>query len=107
MHSHITPPSAFPCTQCGLCCKHVHVAAETQFLDRGDGTCRHYDATSKGCTIYAERPDICRVDRQYAVRYAQQYTWDEYVTLNLQVCTYLQAQEEPIVLQTIKTLPIH
>lgn len=107
MHSHITPPSAFPCTQCGLCCKHVHVAAETQFLDRGDGTCRHYDATSKGCTIYAERPDICRVDRQYAVRFAQQYTWDEYVTLNLQVCTYLQAQEEPVVLQTIKTLPIH
>ena len=107
MHSHITSPSAFPCTQCGLCCKHVHVAAETQFLDRGDGTCMHYDATSKGCTIYAERPDICRVDRQYAVRYAQQYTWDEYVTLNLQVCTYLQAQEEPVVLQTIKTLPIH
>ncbi|KAB0481175.1 hypothetical protein SAMN04490202_3354 [Pseudomonas reinekei] len=107
MHSHITPPSTFPCTQCGLCCKHVHVAAETQFLDRGDGTCRHYDATSKGCTIYTERPDICRVDRQYAVRYAQHYTWDEYVTLNLQVCMYLQAQEEPVVLQTIKTLPIH
>ena len=107
MHSHITPSSAFPCTQCGLCCKHVYVAAETQFLDRGDGTCRHYDAASKGCTIYAERPDICRVDRQYAVRYAQQYTWDEYVTVNLQVCTYLQAQEEPVVLQTIKILPIH
>ncbi|MNF61520.1 YkgJ family cysteine cluster protein [Pseudomonas sp. WS 5406] len=95
-------PCAFPCNQCGLCCQHVHLAAETQFLDRGDGTCRHYDTISKGCTIYADRPDICRVDQQYAVRYAQQYTWDEYVTLNLQVCANLQAQEEQAVLLTIK-----
>lgn len=106
MHSYTPPLSAFPCTQCGLCCQHVHLAAETQFLDRGDGTCRHYDATSKGCTIYAERPDICRVDRQYAVRYAQQYTWDEYVTLNQQVCVILQAKEEQDVLQTIKVLTV-
>lgn len=92
MHSHTTP--SFPCTQCGLCCQLVYLAAETRFLDRGDGTCRHYDSASKGCTIYAERPDICRVDRQYTMRYAQQYTWDEYVALNLQVCVNLQAQEE-------------
>lgn len=93
MHSNTEPSSVFPCTQCGLCCKHVYLAAETQFLDRGDGTCRHYDSTGKNCTIYEERPDICRVDRQYTVRYCQQYTWDEYVTLNLQVCTILQEQE--------------
>ncbi|HBN8287768.1 YkgJ family cysteine cluster protein [Pseudomonas aeruginosa] len=84
----------FPCTQCGLCCQHVHLAEETRFLDRGDGTCRHYDSASRGCGIYAQRPDICRVDRQYTKRYAQQYTWDEYVILNLQVCAYLQAQEQ-------------
>lgn len=81
---------AFPCTQCGLCCQHVHLADETRFLDRGDGTCRHYDAASKSCTIYAERPDICRVDRMYALRYARQYTWEEFVALNLQVCTTLE-----------------
>ncbi|MEB0007246.1 YkgJ family cysteine cluster protein [Pseudomonas sp. RTB3] len=106
MSSDTTQLSVFPCTQCGLCCRHVYVAAETQFLDRGDGTCRHFDATNKGCTIYAERPDICRVDRQYAVRYAQQYTWDEYVTLNQHVCAILQAKEEQAVLQTIKVLPV-
>lgn len=82
------------------------MAPETQFLDRGDGTCRHYDLISKGCTIYAERPDICRVDRQYTIRYAQQYTWGEYVSLNLQVCSYLQAKEEEGVLQPIKVLTI-
>lgn len=93
MQANAAALSVFPCTQCGLCCKHVHLAAETQFLDRGDGTCRHYDAPSKGCSIYAERPDICRVDRQYTIRYCQQYSWDEYVALNVQVCDILQKND--------------
>lgn len=83
----------FPCTQCGLCCQNVHLAAETRFLDRGDGTCRHYDASSKGCGIYGERPSICRVDLQYQLHYARQYSWDDFVALNLAVCDTLQAQE--------------
>ncbi|MDU1922742.1 MAG: YkgJ family cysteine cluster protein, partial [Enterobacter sp.] len=29
----LTP--AFPCNQCGACCRHVNRASETQFLDRG------------------------------------------------------------------------
>ena len=97
MYSHTTPSSTFPCTECGLCCQHVNVAVETQFLDRGDGICRSYDVVTKHCTIYAERPDICRVDRQYLIRYAQKYTWDEYVALNLQACAYLQNQEVQII----------
>ncbi|WP_433767698.1 YkgJ family cysteine cluster protein [Pseudomonas putida] len=94
MHSHSAPANTFPCSQCGLCCQHVHLAEETRFLDRGDGTCRHFDTPGKRCTIYAERPDICRVDRQYTQRYAQHYSWDEYVTLNVQACTLLQDQAE-------------
>ena len=80
----------FPCTQCGLCCQRVNLADETRFLDRGDGTCRHYDVVNKSCTIYDERPAICRVDQMYALRYAHQYTWDEFVALNLQVCANLE-----------------
>lgn len=76
----------FPCTQCGICCQRVHWAKETKFLDRGDGTCKHYATDSKQCTIYAERPDICRVDRQYILHYADKHTWNEFVALNLQVC---------------------
>ncbi|WP_394682227.1 YkgJ family cysteine cluster protein [uncultured Comamonas sp.] len=83
----------FPCTQCGLCCQHVHLSHATQFLDSGDGTCRHYDSLSKGCSIYAERPDICRVDRQYVLHYVQQYSWKEFVDLNLQVCRHLQSTQ--------------
>jgi Fe-S-cluster containining protein len=82
----------FPCTQCGLCCQNVHRADETRFLDRGDGTCQHYDAASKLCAIYHERPDICRVDRQYDMHYATQTSWDDFVTLNLKICAILQGK---------------
>ncbi|HCL3953838.1 MULTISPECIES: YkgJ family cysteine cluster protein [Pseudomonas] len=85
--------NVFPCTRCGLCCQNVYLATETRFLDRGDGTCRHYNTSTKGCGIYKERPDICRVDRQYEMHYAQQYKWEEFVTLNLEVCTDLQKRE--------------
>ncbi len=83
----------FPCSKCGLCCQHVHLAEETRFLDRGDGTCRYYDATSRQCSIYNERPGICRVHQQYEQRYVQQYSWEEFVAVNLQVCTLLQTQQ--------------
>jgi len=84
--------SSFPCTQCGLCCQYVHLSQETQFLDRGDGTCMHYDAPTKACSIYTERPDICRVDRMYALHFVHQHTWDEFVALNLRVCAHLASQ---------------
>ncbi|WP_081596756.1 YkgJ family cysteine cluster protein [Cupriavidus sp. HMR-1] len=82
---------AFPCTQCGRCCENVNLSDETLFLDRGDGTCRHYDAASKACSIYSERPDICRVDRMYVLRYARLHTWDEFIALNLHACDQLQS----------------
>lgn len=82
--------SMFPCSQCGLCCQHVNLTSETRFLDRGDGTCRHYDAATKGCAVYTNRPDICRVDRQYDFNYAHLHTWDEFVVLNIEACELLQ-----------------
>lgn len=45
---------------------------------------------NKSCTIYAERPDICRVDKMYALHYEKKYHWDEFVTLNLQACANLK-----------------
>lgn len=80
----------FPCTRCGLCCQQVHLSDETRFLDRGDGTCRYFEDGSRGCAIYVERPDTCRVDRQYTLRYVQLYTCDEYVAANLAVCSALE-----------------
>ena len=83
----------FPCLQCGLCCQRVNLAEETRSLDRGDGTCRNYDAASKGCSIYDKRPDICRVNLQFELNYAHLYSWDEFVILNLVVCQQLMDVE--------------
>lgn len=90
----IDSTASFPCTQCGLCCKKVGLAPETRNLDRGDGACQYYDESSKGCSIYDTRPDICRVDRQYEINYSKTYQWDEFVAINLDVCRALQFEEE-------------
>lgn len=82
---------AFPCTQCGQCCRNVHLAVETRSLDRGDGACRHYSDADKRCMIYESRPDVCRVDRQYEMHYAEQYSWEAFVEANVEVCRVLQS----------------
>ncbi|WP_236614258.1 YkgJ family cysteine cluster protein [Stutzerimonas azotifigens] len=84
----------FPCDKCGLCCQRVNLAPETQFLNRGDGTCRHYDELEKGCGIYDQRPDICRVDRQYKLNYSKRYSWGDFVAANIEVCLALQAEAQ-------------
>jgi Fe-S-cluster containining protein len=93
----------FPCNRCGLCCQHVGLAPETRFLDRGDGACRHLDTVSKDCRIYEQRPDICRVDRQYTLNYSRSLSWEQYVALNLEVCSALQARTSLIT--TDRTTP--
>lgn len=80
----------FPCFRCGACCRHVNAAQETKFLDRGDGTCRHFDSINKNCSIYEHRPNICRVDLQYHLNYHHKYSWDDFIAINLQVCEQLQ-----------------
>ena len=80
---------AFPCSQCGLCCQQVNKSSLTDYLDRGDGTCRHLDVQRKQCSIYEQRPDICRIDKQFTLHYHIKYSWTEFVNLNTQVCKQL------------------
>lgn len=81
---------AFPCNGCGACCKSVHLSPEVSGLDRGDGVCRHFDDAASRCGIYERRPDICNVQKMYALRFARDYSWPDYVALNLQACASLQ-----------------
>lgn len=83
----------FPCTQCGLCCQKVGLSELTRDLDRGDGACKYFDDVNKSCTIYVSRPDICRVDLQYKINYSQDYSWGEFVELNLEACRKLELLE--------------
>lgn len=75
----------FNCTKCGACCRFVGKAmqdlkkaealgtklhpAQTLLLNfpfplTADGTCEKYDPEI-GCTIYEDRPVICRVNKMY------------------------------------------
>lgn len=79
----------FPCTACGKCCKNVDKSAETAFLDRGDGTCKHFDEKTNLCSIYESRPLVCRVDQYYKTYLSQVYTWEEFVKMNIEICNRL------------------
>lgn len=85
----------FPCTCCGACCRNVNLAAETRWLDRGDGCCLHYEERSKLCSIYEVRPDICRVDVQFKSNYQKSMDWVQFVNLNLQACELLRNSTPP------------
>ncbi|WP_439213357.1 YkgJ family cysteine cluster protein [Duffyella gerundensis] len=86
----MTHSPAFPCNQCGACCRLVSLTQETQFLDRGDGACRHYDDQNRLCTIYDTRPLICQVEKQYQLNYQQQYSWREFIDINRIACLELE-----------------
>lgn len=55
----------FPCTCCGACCRRVGFVSQ-EILDsagleaKEDGSCTHL--VNNQCSIYEERPEICRVD---------------------------------------------
>lgn len=80
----------FPCTQCGLCCKHVNLSPQTAFLDRGDGICHHLNLNTNLCSIYENRPSICNVNKQYNEVYRKKMPWVTFVELNLNICDLLQ-----------------
>lgn len=81
---------AFPCSSCGACCRRVGAITAGKALDRGDGICMHLDTDTNLCTIYETRSDICRVDRQYILNYADQMNWAGFVALNISACEMMQ-----------------
>ena len=87
-----TAPSnrIFPCTACGACCRNLSYSPLYANLNRGDGICRHFDASTNLCRIYETRPKICRVTDMFEI-FEDRLTWEEYVDLNLQSCRELRA----------------
>ena len=81
--------SPFPFTACGKCCQNVDKSEQTKFLDRGDGTCYHFDENTKLCLIYENRPLVCRVEQYYQTYLKEIYEWEEFVKLNLEICQKL------------------
>lgn len=84
-----TSLSSFPCTACGKCCKRVGLSEQTVYLDRGDGTCRHFNENTNLCSIYEHRPLVCRVEDYYKKHLSHLYEWDEFVKINVEICQRL------------------
>lgn len=78
----------FKCDCCGECCRNLDKSDLYSELDRGDGTCIYLDGNK--CSIYSDRPLLCRIDECYELYFKEQYSIEEYYELNYKVCKELQ-----------------
>lgn len=84
--------SYFPCNSCGLCCRIVGKNPAGAFLNRGDGICRYLNLENNQCTIYENRPMICRVKEFYLSNLQQQISWTKFIDENVKICHQLQKE---------------
>jgi Fe-S-cluster containining protein len=87
---------SFPCTSCGLCCKHVDVLLKygsdnvilQELIDRFpykpklDGSCSQLDNQNR-CLVYNNRPLMCNIK---LVGILLKQPMEEYFKLNIQIC---------------------
>lgn len=66
---------------CGCCCRNIYKSELYCDLDRVDGTCKYL--TGNLCSIYDNRPLICRVDECYELFFKDTMKLDEYYKLNM------------------------
>lgn len=78
----------FACDRCGSCCRNLDKSDLYKELDRGDGTCKYLQ--NNLCSIYENRPLLCRVDESYEQFFKQTMTKEEYYRLNKQGCERLK-----------------
>ncbi len=81
---------SFPCSRCGECCRHINLILQLAHFDRGDGVCIHLRENL--CSIYVDRPEICRVDKMFTKFFSEKYSRETFYKLNLGVCLELQKQ---------------
>ena len=63
----------FPCTKCGLCCMRAGTVENFPYKTDYNGVCEKYDLQKRECTIYEDRPIVCRIDDYY----------DKYLSANM------------------------
>lgn len=82
----------FKCDCCGCCCRHLDKSSIYAELDRGDGVCKFLSGNL--CSIYENRPLLCRVDECYDLFFSQIMSREEYYNLNTTECEKLKKMEE-------------
>ncbi len=60
-------------------------------LDSGDGVCKYLNRESRLCSIYSERPPICRYDWVYENLYKGRMTLSEYDLMISKFCAQFRA----------------
>ncbi len=78
----------FKCDKCGICCKNLHMSLLYGELDRGDGICKFLNDNL--CSIYKNRPLLCRIDDSYDAFFSNIMSKDEYYRINYKVCNNLK-----------------
>ena len=81
----------FICVKCGECCRHLERSDVYSDLNRGDGVCIYL--TGDLCSIYEQRPLLCRVDECYEAFFGGRYTREEYEKLNYDSCNLLKKEK--------------
>jgi len=76
------------CSGCGICCKMVaHLQYFPEPIDE-NGACTHLKEDNS-CSIYEDRPLICRVDDMYEVLKKHFKSKQEYIKLTVDTCNLM------------------
>ena len=78
----------FYCDRCGACCCHLELSPLYRELDRGDGICKYLSGNL--CSIYENRPLLCRVDASYDAFFKDVMSRETYYKLNYVSCNELK-----------------
>ncbi|MDO5407378.1 MAG: YkgJ family cysteine cluster protein [Eubacteriales bacterium] len=81
----------FLCDKCGGCCRNLDKSPIYAELDQGNGICRYL--TGNLCSIYENRPLICRVDDCYDLYFKDSMSQEEYYACNHAVCERIKKHQ--------------
>ena len=81
----------YPCKKCGQCCKSLHRSDVYRNLHQGDGRCLHLDEKAGLCSIYENRPVLCRIGQVYHDYFRHKFSMDEYYRLNMAACEEIRS----------------
>lgn len=81
----------FECDRCGICCKHIDSIPQLKEFDSGNGRCIHL-LDNNLCSIYADRPDICNVEKMYEKHFKDSISKEEYICKNMAGCNELKSK---------------
>ncbi|NLD17895.1 MAG: YkgJ family cysteine cluster protein [Tissierellia bacterium] len=78
----------FRCDMCGECCRNLGKSSIYKEMHDGDGICRYLDGNK--CSIYEERPLICRIDDSYEVFFKDEISYENFLHQNYICCEILK-----------------